>query len=53
MLFSAIRKCEVPIPEHVGIYHLTHEMPPHENTALQCVMEGDTEWAMLERDLNS
>lgn len=50
MLLSAIRKREVPIPEHIDIYHLTREMPPSDKTALQCVMEVDTERAMLERE---
>lgn len=50
MLLSAIGKREVPIPEHIDIYHLTREMPPSEKTPLQCVMEVDTERAMLERE---
>ncbi|KAL0628401.1 ATP-binding cassette sub-family F member 2 [Plecturocebus cupreus] len=28
MQLSAIGKSEVPIPEHIDIYHLTREMPP-------------------------
>lgn len=50
MLLSAIGKREVPIPEHIDIYHLTREMPPSEKSPLQCVMEVDTERAMLERE---
>lgn len=50
MLLSAIGKREVPIPEHIDIYHLTREMPPSDKTPLQCVMEVDTERAMLERE---
>ncbi|XP_067326567.1 ATP-binding cassette sub-family F member 2 [Anolis sagrei] len=50
MLLSAIGKREVPIPEHIDIYHLTREMPPSEKTPLQCVMEVDTERAMLEQE---
>ncbi|XP_077158746.1 ATP-binding cassette sub-family F member 2 isoform X2 [Paroedura picta] len=50
MLLSAIGKREVPIPEHIDIYHLTREMPSSEKTPLQCVMEVDTERAMLERE---
>lgn len=50
MLLSAIGKREVPIPEHIDIYHLTREMPPSQKTPLQCVMEVDTERAMLERE---
>ncbi|XP_018430810.1 PREDICTED: ATP-binding cassette sub-family F member 2-like, partial [Nanorana parkeri] len=47
MLLAAVGKREVPIPEHIDIYHLTREMPPSEKTALQCVMEVDTERSML------
>ncbi|ELW64833.1 ATP-binding cassette sub-family F member 2 [Tupaia chinensis] len=50
MLLSAIGKREVPIPEHIDIYHLTREMPPSDKTPLQCVMEVDTERAMLEKE---
>lgn len=50
MLLSAIGKREAPIPEHIDIYHLTREMPPSDKTPLQCVMEVDTERAMLERE---
>lgn len=50
MLLSAVGKREVPIPEHIDIYHLTREMPPSENTALQCVMEVDAERTMLEKE---
>uniref|UniRef100_A0A9J7ZBS6 ATP-binding cassette, sub-family F (GCN20), member 2a n=1 Tax=Cyprinus carpio carpio TaxID=630221 RepID=A0A9J7ZBS6_CYPCA len=39
MLLSAIGHREVPIPEHIDIYHLTREMAPSEKTALECVME--------------
>nr|XP_060485318.1 ATP-binding cassette sub-family F member 2 [Panthera onca] len=50
MLLSAVGKREVPIPEHIDIYHLTREMPPSDKTPLRCVMEVDTERAMLERE---
>ncbi|KAG8428914.1 hypothetical protein GDO86_018885, partial [Hymenochirus boettgeri] len=50
MLLSAIGGREVPIPEHIDIYHLTREMPPSEKTALQCVMEVDSERNMLEKE---
>uniref|UniRef100_A0A2K5LBH4 ABC transporter domain-containing protein n=1 Tax=Cercocebus atys TaxID=9531 RepID=A0A2K5LBH4_CERAT len=50
MLFSAIGRREVPIPEHIDIYRLTREMLPNDKTPLQCVMEVDTERAMLERE---
>ncbi|XP_078518908.1 ATP-binding cassette sub-family F member 2 isoform X3 [Lissotriton helveticus] len=50
MLLSAIGKREVPIPDHIDIYHLTREMPPTEKTALHCVMEVDHERNMLEKE---
>lgn len=50
MLLSAIGHREVPIPEHIDIYHLTREMSPSDKTALQCVMEVDEERIMLEKE---
>lgn len=50
MLLSAIGHREVPIPEHIDIYHLTREMAPSEKTALQCVMEVDEERIQLEKE---
>uniref|UniRef100_A0A7N8XCN0 ATP-binding cassette sub-family F member 2 n=1 Tax=Mastacembelus armatus TaxID=205130 RepID=A0A7N8XCN0_9TELE len=50
MLLSAIGHREIPIPEHIDIYHLTREMAPSDKTALQCVMEVDEERIMLEKE---
>lgn len=50
MLLSAIGHREIPIPEHIDIYHLTREMAPSEKTALQCVMEVDKERIQLEKE---
>lgn len=50
MLLSAIGHREVPIPEHIDIYHLTREMAPSEKTALECVMEVDEQRIMLEKE---
>ncbi|XP_018079582.2 ATP-binding cassette sub-family F member 2 [Xenopus laevis] len=50
MLLSAVGGREVPIPDHIDIYHLTREMPPSDKSALQCVMEVDTERNMLEKE---
>lgn len=50
MLLSAISHREVPIPEHIDIYHLTREMVPSEKTALQCVMEVDEQRIELEKE---
>lgn len=50
MLLSAIGHREIPIPEHIDIYHLTREMAPSDKTALQCVMEVDEARIMLEKE---
>uniref|UniRef100_A0A672I0S7 ATP-binding cassette sub-family F member 2 n=1 Tax=Salarias fasciatus TaxID=181472 RepID=A0A672I0S7_SALFA len=50
MLLSAIGHREIPIPEHIDIYHLTREMAPSEKSALQCVMEVDEQRIMLEKE---
>lgn len=50
MLLSAIGYREVPIPEHIDIYHLTREMAPSDKTALQCVMDVDEERIKLEKE---
>ena len=50
MLLSAIGHREIPIPDHIDIYHLTREMDPSDKTALQCVMEVDEERLKLEKE---
>ncbi|KAK2118892.1 ATP-binding cassette sub- F member 2 [Saguinus oedipus] len=50
VVLSAIGKHEVPISEHMDIYHLTREMSPNDKIPLQCVMEVKTEQVMLERE---
>jgi len=50
MLLSAVGMREIPIPEHIDIYHLTREMAPSDKTALECVMEVDEQRIMLERE---
>ncbi|KAJ8314055.1 hypothetical protein KUTeg_008616 [Tegillarca granosa] len=42
-LLRALELKEVPIPDHVDIYHLRREMPPSDKTALQAVFEVDQE----------
>lgn len=48
-LLSVLGNREVPIPEHIDIFHLSREMPASEKTALQCVMEVDEERVRLEK----
>jgi len=49
-LLSALGNREVPIPDHIDIYHLQHEMAPSDKTALHCVMEVDAERVRLEHE---
>jgi len=48
-LLSALGRREVPIPDHIDIYHLTREIPASEKSALQCVMEVDEQKTKLEK----
>lgn len=48
-LLSVLGNREVPIPDHIDIFHLTREMPASEKTALQCVKEVDEERSRLEK----
>lgn len=48
-LLSVLGNREVPIPDHIDIFHLTREMPASDKTALQCVMEVDEERVKLEK----
>lgn len=47
-LLSCLAFREVPIQDHLDIFHLVREMPASEKTALQCVMEVDQERVRLE-----
>lgn len=49
-LLHAIGKRELPIPEHMDIFHLSREMPASDKTALQCVLEVDAARIRLERE---
>lgn len=40
---------EVPIPDHIDIFHLTREAPASDKSALKCVMEVDQERVRLEK----
>ncbi|MCL4128825.1 UNVERIFIED_CONTAM: hypothetical protein GTU68_017517 [Idotea baltica] len=48
-LLAALANREVPIPDHIDIFHLSREMPASDKTALQCVKEVDQERVMLEK----
>jgi ATP-binding cassette subfamily F protein 2 len=47
-LLATLGNREVPIPDHIDIYHLTREIPASDKTALQCVVEVDEERTKLE-----
>ena len=49
-LLSALGNRELPIPDHIDIYHLQHEMVPSDKTALHCVMEVDEQRVRLEHE---
>ncbi|XP_072029313.1 ATP-binding cassette sub-family F member 2-like [Amphiura filiformis] len=49
-LMYAIGNREVPIPEHIDIFHLTREMAASDKTALECVLEVDEERLKLEKE---
>ncbi|XP_013390945.1 ATP-binding cassette sub-family F member 2 [Lingula anatina] len=49
-LLSVLGNREVPIPDHIDIFHLRREMPPSDKTALEVVMEVDEERIRLEKE---
>lgn len=42
-LLMAVSEREIPIPNHIDIFHLAEETEPSDKTPLQCVMEVDQE----------
>lgn len=48
-LLAVLGNREVPIPDHIDIFHLTREIPASSKSALQCVMEVDEERIKLEK----
>jgi ATP-binding cassette subfamily F protein 2 len=49
-LLSALGNKDITIPEHIDIFHLTSEVPASDKTALQCVIEVDSERIRLENE---
>ena len=49
-LLKALGAREIPIPEHIDIYFLDREMAASDMTALEAVMEVDSERAALEKE---
>lgn len=48
-LLAVLGNREVPVPEHIDIFHLTREIPASDKSALLCVMEVDEERVRLEK----
>lgn len=48
-LLSVLGNREVPIQDHIDIFHLTREIPASTKTALESVMEVDAERILLEK----
>jgi ATP-binding cassette subfamily F protein 2 len=46
-LLATIAEREIPIPEHIDIFHLSEEIPASDKTPLECVMEVDEERSVL------
>ncbi|RCV18638.1 hypothetical protein SEVIR_3G327800v4 [Setaria viridis] len=49
-LLTAIGCRELPIPEHMDIYHLSHEIEASDMSALQAVVSCDEERVQLEKE---
>lgn len=49
-MLTAIGLREVPIPDHMDIYHLTREIDATEMTALEAVKNVDSERLVLEKE---
>ena len=47
---SSLGNREVPIPDHIDIFHLRREMAPSDKCAIDCVMEVDAERIRLEHE---
>lgn len=49
-MLEALGGREVPIPEHIDIYHLSEEIAASDRTPLQCVMQVESERVRLEAE---
>ncbi|XP_020632826.1 ATP-binding cassette sub-family F member 2-like [Orbicella faveolata] len=49
-MLETIGNRDIPIPNHIDIFHLKNEMEASDKTALQCVMEVDEERTRLEAE---
>jgi ATP-binding cassette subfamily F protein 2 len=51
-LMSSISERDLKIPDHIDIFHLRKEIEPSDKTALEAVLEVDSERARLEKELD-
>lgn len=49
-LLTAIGRREIPIPEHMDIFHLTREIEASDMSSLQAVLNCDEEKLILEKE---
>ena len=49
-MLETIGNRDIPIPNHIDIFHLKSEMEASDKTALECVMEVDEERTRLEAE---
>jgi len=49
-MLETIGNRDIPVPNHIDIFHLKNEMEASDKTALQCVMEVDEERTRLEAE---
>lgn len=52
-LLTAIGLRELPIPDHMDIYHLSHEIEATDMTSLEAVMSCDEERLRLEKEIET
>ena len=52
-LLTAIGLRELPIPDHMDIYHLSHEIEATDMTSLEAVMSCDEERLKLEKEIET
>lgn len=52
-LLTSIGLRELPIPDHMDIYHLSHEIEATDMTSLEAVMSCDEERLKLEKEIET
>lgn len=50
-MLAAIELRELPVPEHMDIYHLTREIEASDMSALEAVISCDEERLKLEKEV--